>query len=195
MAILFLEPSEHCHHLCTWINGVARIVLTEGHYLTCGIWCMCLPRVQCVCWFVFNPNWAAVNDLNSVWRSTLLCGTPVGTPNPLREPMTSQWSDICALLSLALFFNKFNSPKHDVIMASGSQATVRTCTDYQYNGINVPSFSSMCGRHNTLSLTDCNYESSCWVHYWASSALLACQVLMEQSNKKYRNWQNILQYR
>ena len=46
--------------------------------------------------------WAAVNDLNSVWSSTSLCGTPVGTPNPLREAMTSQWSNLRALLSLTI---------------------------------------------------------------------------------------------
>ena len=60
------------------------------------------PSVQSVYWFVFDPKWAAVNDLNSVWSSTSLCGTPVGTPNPLRVAMTSQWSSLRALLSLTL---------------------------------------------------------------------------------------------
>ena len=35
------------------------------------------PSVQAVCWFVFDPKSAAVNDLNSVWSSTSLFGTSV----------------------------------------------------------------------------------------------------------------------
>ena len=68
------------------------------------------PSLQSVCWFVFDPKWAAVNDLNSVCSSTTLCGTPVGTPNPLREAKTSQWSNLRALLSLTLLSTHFIVP-------------------------------------------------------------------------------------
>ena len=62
-------------------------------------------------------------------------------------------------------------------MASGSQATVRTYNDY--SGSNVRAT-----RHYIV--TYCNYESSCWVHYWTyiEPELRACQILMEQSKEK-----------
>ena len=41
------RSSEHCHPLCTQIKAIARIVLNEGHKLTCLIRCMCLQ--------VFSP--------------------------------------------------------------------------------------------------------------------------------------------
>ena len=72
-----------------------------------------------------------------------------GHTNPLREIMTSQWSNLSAII-IDAFVNKFNCSKHDVTMASGSQATVSTCNDY--SGSKVQSFSSRCGRHDTLSL-------------------------------------------
>ena len=145
------------------------------------------PSVQAVCWFVFDPKWTAVNALNSVLSSTSLCGTPVGTPNPLRKAMMSQWSNLCALLSLTLFVNKFNCSKHDVTMVSGSLATVCTCNDYR--GSNVGSFCSRCGRHDTLSLltvitkalVECIIEPA---HlHGTCSELRVCQNLMEQSKE------------
>ena len=36
------KSSEHCYPLCTQIKAIARIVLNEGHKLTCLIRCMCL---------------------------------------------------------------------------------------------------------------------------------------------------------
>ena len=65
-----------CQPLCIWIKAIAWIVLNEGFTLTCWIWCMCPPTVQPMCCCFFNPRWAAVNDLNPVWSSTSLCGTP-----------------------------------------------------------------------------------------------------------------------
>ena len=139
---------------------------------------------QSVCWFVFDPKWAAVNDLNSVWSSPSLCGTPVGRPNPLREAMTSQWSNLRALI-IDAFVNKFNCSKHDVTMASGSQATVRTCNDY--SGRKVRSFSSRCGRHDTLSLLTVILRkfllSALLSQQWARPFVRACQILIEQSKE------------
>ena len=91
---------EHCHPLCTWIKAIARIVLNEGHKLTCWIWCMCLQVFNPCVDLCLIPNELLLND--SVWSSTSLCGTPVDTPNPLREAMTSQWSNLRGLLSLTL---------------------------------------------------------------------------------------------
>ena len=67
------------------------------------------------------------------------------------------------------FVNNFNCSKHDVTMASGSQATVRTCNDYSDS--KVRSFSSKVRATWYSIVTDCNYESSCWAHYWASNEL------------------------
>ena len=105
--------------------------------------------VQSVCWFVFDPKRAAVNDLNSVWSSISLSGTPVGKPN--RYAKLWRHNDlIYARYHHWRFVNKFNCFKHDVTIASGSQATVRKCNDY--SGSNARSFSSRCRRHDTLSL-------------------------------------------
>ena len=94
------------------------------------------------------------------------------------------------------FVNKFNCSKQDVTMVSGSQATVRTCNDH--SGSNVRSFSSRCGRHNTLSLltvitkvlVECIIEP-------ASNELGPTCVsnFNEAIKRKCRNWQNILPYR
>ena len=64
----------------------------------------------------------------------------------------------------------FNCSNHDVTKVGGSPATVHTCNDY--SGSNVRSFFPRWGRHDTIyyyylrydTVTDCNYESSCWVH-------------------------------
>ena len=68
-------------------------------------------------------------------------------------------------------------------MASGSQATVRTCNDYSDS--KVRSFSSRCGRHDTLSLlaviTKVLVEST--TEPATSKALRACQILMEKSKE------------
>ena len=73
---------------------------------------------------IIDPKWAAVNNLNSVWSSTSLCGTPVGTPNPLREAMTSQWSNLRALLSLTLLSTKliFQAWRNNGQWQSGNRA-------------------------------------------------------------------------
>ena len=52
-------------------------------------------------------------------------------------------------------------------MASGGQATVSTCNDY--SGSKVQSFFLKVRVTRYSIVTDCNYESSCWVHYWASN--------------------------
>ena len=105
-----------------------------------------------------------------------------GTSNPLREAMTSQLCILRALLSLTVFVNNFNCSKHDVTMASGSQATVRTCN--LYSGSNVRRFCSRCGRHNTLSLlTVITKVLVEYIVYFTISelGLRACQILMERS--------------
>ena len=150
------------------------------------------PSVQSVCWFVFEPKWTAVNDSSSVWSSTSLCGTPVGTPNPLRGSMTSQST---RYIIIDAFVNKFYCSKHDVTMASGSQATVRTCNDY--SGSTVRSFSSRCGRHDTLLLltviTKVLVERI--IEPEMSWALRTCVSDFNGAIKrKCRNWQNILPY-
>ena len=94
------KSSEHCHPLCTWIKAITWILLNKINWPAGFDVCASVLSVQSVCWFVFDPRWAADNDLHSVWSSTSLCGTPVGTPNPLREAMTSQRSNLRALLSL-----------------------------------------------------------------------------------------------
>ena len=81
-------------------------------------------------------------------------------------------------------------------MVSGSQATVRTCNDHSSS--KVRSFSSRCGRHNTLSLltvitkvlVECIIEP-------ASNELGPTCVsnFNEAIKRKCRNWQNILPYR
>ena len=81
-------------------------------------------------------------------------------------------------------------------MVSGSQATVRTCNDH--NSSKVRSFSSRCGRQNTLSLltvitkvlVECIIEP-------ASNELGPTCVsnFNEAIKRKCRNWQNILPYR
>ena len=53
-------------------------------------------------------------------------------------------------INVDAIFNKFDCPKHDVTMVSGSQEAEHTCTDY--SGSNVPSFCSRWGRHDTLLL-------------------------------------------
>ena len=62
----------------TWLslNVMARIVLNEGHKIIFRIWRMRLNLFNPRIWLMFDPKWAAVNDLNSVWSSTSLCGTP-----------------------------------------------------------------------------------------------------------------------
>ena len=77
-------------------------------------------------------------------------------------------------------------------MVSGSQTTEHTCNDY--SGSNVRSFCS--GRATQYSIvTDCNNESSCWVHYGTSIELRACQILMEQSTENTEICRIILAYR
>ena len=148
------------------------------------------PSVQSVCWFVFDPKWAAVNDLNSVWSSTSLCGTPVGIPNPLHEAMTSQWSNLRTLLSLTLLSTTliFQAWRNNGQWQSGNRA--RTCNDYS-DSLRLDWYpvlqaerqgtgtSQAWGAKFLLKvratrysiITDCNYESSCWAHYWASNEL------------------------
>ena len=69
------------------------------------------PAVKSMCWFVFDPKGAAVNELNSVWSSTSLCVTPVGTPNLTTRSysVTIIWS-ACAIIPDA-FVNKSNCSK------------------------------------------------------------------------------------
>ena len=155
------------------------------------------PSVHSVWGFVFDPKWAAVNDLNSVGSSTSLCSTPVGILNPLREAMTSQWSNLRVFIFDA-FVNKFDCSKHDITMrmARGSEATERKCDDY--SGNKVRSFSSRCGRHDTL-----------WLLTVITKVLVECIIepaieelgpacvwdLNGAIKRKCRNWQNIMSYR
>ena len=86
-----------------YFNKCSRTDRTKWGALTDPLDSMHVPPiVQFVCWFVFDPKWAAINDLNWVWSSTSLCGAPMDKPNPLREAMTSQWYNLRALLSLTI---------------------------------------------------------------------------------------------
>ena len=85
------------------------------------------------------------------------------------------------------FVNKFDCSKYDLTMASGSQATVRTCNDY--SGSKVRSFSSRCGRHDTLSLltvitkvlVERIIEPA--MSYVLELYVRMCQISMEQSKE------------
>ena len=68
-------------------------------------------------------------------------------------------------------------------MTSGSRATVRTFTDY--SGSKVRSFSSRCGRHDTLLLLTVIKKLlvECIIEPAMSEALRACPTLMEQSKE------------
>ena len=81
------------------------------------------------------------------------------------------------------FANKFNCSKHDETMASGCQATVRTCNDY--SGSKVRSFSSRCARHDIISLLTVITKVlvECIIEPAMSYAPRACQILMEQSKE------------
>ena len=72
-------------------------------------------------------------------------------------------------------------------MASGSQATVRPCNDYS-GSLKVRSFSSRCGRHDTLSLltviTKVLVERIIEPAIeWARAYVRACQILIDQSKE------------
>ena len=101
-AILFLEIQWALSPPLYLNKAIARIVLNEGHKLTYWIRCMCLQVFSPCVHLCLIQNELSQMTLNSVWSSTSLCGTSVGTPNPLREAMPSQWSNLRALLSLTL---------------------------------------------------------------------------------------------
>ena len=81
-------------------------------------------------------------------------------------------------------------------MASGSQATERTCKDY--SGSKVRSFSSRCGRHDTLSLltvitkvlVECIIEPAI-----EELGPVCVSDLNGAIKRKFRNWQNIMPFR
>ena len=96
---------------------------------------------------MFDPKLAAVND-------SLEFNFAVGQTSGHTEPATRSY-DVTMIQSMRAiiidaFVNKFDCSKHDVTVASGSQATVHTCNNY--SGSKVQSFSSRCGQHDTLLL-------------------------------------------
>ena len=150
------------------------------------------PSVQSVCWFVFDPEWAAVNYLNSVRSSTSLCGTPVVTPNLLREVMTSQWFNLSTLLSLALLSTDLFAPS----MTLQWPAAVRQrCARVTIAADEMCKVSAQGADDMILYRYWRITKSSCWVHYCISSELRACQILMEQSKEKAKIGSIILLYR
>ena len=116
--------------------------------------------------------------LNSVSNSTSLCGTP----------HLATWSyDVtmiyftCAI-TIDAFVNKFKRSNHDVTIVSGSQATGRTGNAYSGSKLKT-------GATRYSIVTDCNYECSCWMHYWTSTA--SWVVYFDGATKrKRRNGQN-----
>ena len=82
------KSREHCHPLC--IIALSRLVLNGWHKLTSWIWCLCLKLFNPCFWLVFDPKWVVVNDLNSCWSSTSLCGTPHLVTRTYRM---SKWSN------------------------------------------------------------------------------------------------------
>ena len=150
------------------------------------------PSAQSMCWFVFDAKWAAANDLNSDWSSTSLCSTSVVTPNPLREAMTSQWSNLHALSSLTFLSTNFIVPS----MTSQYMAVRQPCARVT---ITAAKFLLKVRATRYSIVTDCNYESSCWAHYWASNELGPTYPCVSDFTgaikRKCRNCQNILPYR
>ena len=78
------------------------------------------------------------------------------------------------------FVNNFNCSNHDVTMVSGSQATGRTCNDHSGSKVLKK------GATRYSIVIDCNYESSCWVHYWTSTAM--CVSYFELFDNGNCNW-------
>ena len=150
------------------------------------------PSAHSMCWFVFDAKWAAVNDLNSDWSSTSLCSTSVVTPNPLREAMTSQWSNLHALSSLTFLSTNFIVPSNNIWPAAVRQPCARVT-------ITAAKFLLKVRATRYSIVTDCNYESSCWAHYWASNELGPTYPCVSDFTgaikRKCRNCQNILPYR
>ena len=152
------------------------------------------PSAQSMCWFVFDAKWAAVNDLNSDWSSTSLYSTSVVTPNPLREAMTSQWSNIHALSSLTFCqqISLFQAWRHNIWPTAVRQPCARVT-------ITAAKFLLKVRATRYSIVTDCNYESSCWAHYWASNELGPTYPCVSDFTgaikRKCRNCQNILPYR
>ena len=143
-AVLFMEI-QHFHRHCIERNAIARIVLNEGHKLTCWIWWMWPQFFIQV--FVLDTMWAVVNDLHSVWSWTSLCGTP---------DLATRSYDVTMIYSthaiiIDAFVNKINCSRHGESLVRVSQATVRTCKDN--SGSKVQSFCSRREQHVTLLLT------------------------------------------
>ena len=145
---------------------------------------------------MFDPKWAAVNDLTSVWSSTSLCGTPVGTPNPLREAMASQWSNTRAII-IDAFVNKSNCSMHDVTMVS---TVKQQCARVTITAAAMCEVSAQGAGDTLLLLTvitkvlvECIIEPA---HlHGTCSGLCACQNLMEQSKENVEIGIIILPYR
>ena len=95
--------------------------------------------------------------------------------------VTMIWSTRAIIIDA--FVNKFNGSKHDVTMASGSQATVRTCNDY--SGSNMRSLCSRCGRHDTLSLLTVITKVlvECIIENYIEPELRARQILWSNQKK------------
>ena len=153
------------------------------------------PSVQPMCWFVFDHKWVAANDLNSVWSSTSLCGTPVGTPNPLRKAVTSQWSNQRALLSLTLLSTNVIVPS----MTWQWPAAVRQpCARVTIAAAACAKFLLKARAIRYFIVTDCSYESSCWAHYWANNELGPTYVRVRfwwSNQKKMQKLAEYLPYR
>ena len=130
-------------------------------------------------WFVFDPEWAAVNDFNPVWIWISLGATPMGTQN-----LTTGSYDVtiiqptCAVVINA-FVNKFNCSKL-VTMDSRSLATGHMSDDYSSS--NERSFCSRCGWHDTLLLL--TVLMKVLVECIIETALSYVSVRFEWNNKK-----------
>ena len=156
------------------------LAATLCHGLARWIWRMCLqlfnPRVGLCVWSQMNCcEWLKLSlKFNLAVRHAEPRYTKLWGHNDLIYARYYHWS----------FVNKFNCSKLGVIMVSGSQATLCTCNDY--SGSNVLKI----GATRYSIVTDCNYVSSCLLHYWTSSIATCMSYFDGAIKRKRRSWQN-----
>ena len=92
--------------------------------------------LQCTCWFMSYPKWDTVKEINSVWSSTSLCGTPNLAARSYAVTMIYSTRAIF----IDAFVSKFNCSKHDVTMVCARVKIIATIMWSRW------------GRHDTLLL-------------------------------------------
>ena len=109
--------SEHSAHLTSLSFGFRNWLW----WYTC---LLLLISISWMCLQLFNPCVGLClisSDLNSVWSSTFLCGTAVGTPNPATRSyhVTMIWFTRAIIIDA--FIYKVNCSKHEATMVCGSR--------------------------------------------------------------------------